>query len=142
MESQLKAAGDYNKQISSSEESCLRVRTMSTTCFMLEKIVSSLQRSSPNIRESVIQLAVEIAREGREGRRIGTIFTLADAQQVLARSRPLMVADPFRKPSPCLAPSALTAILRSHQAAKSCQTTAAKDRRAAASRSSLRLMHY
>ena len=61
---------------------------------MLEKIVSSLQGSSSSIRELVLQLAVEIAREGREGRRIGTIFTLGDADQVLARSRPLIL-DPI-----------------------------------------------
>ena len=61
---------------------------------MLEKIVSSLQGSSSSIREMVLQLAVEIAREGREGRRIGTIFTLGDAEQILARSRPLIL-DPI-----------------------------------------------
>jgi len=58
---------------------------------MLEKIVSSLRDSSPGIRELVIQLAVEIAWEGR---RIGTIFTFGDADQVLARSRPLIL-DPI-----------------------------------------------
>src|SRR5678816_3242168 len=62
--------------------------------FMLEKIVSSLRGSTPDIRELVIQLAVEIAREGREGRRIGTLFTLGDADEVLARSRPLIL-DPI-----------------------------------------------
>ena len=44
--------------------------------------------------EPVIELAVEIAREGREGRRIGTLFTFGDAEAVLARSRPLIL-DPF-----------------------------------------------
>jgi DNA integrity scanning protein DisA with diadenylate cyclase activity len=61
---------------------------------MLENIVSSLHGSSPSIRELVIQLAIEIAREGREGRRIGTIFTLGDAEHVLACSRPLIL-DPI-----------------------------------------------
>jgi diadenylate cyclase len=61
---------------------------------MLEKIVSNLRGSTPDIRELVIQLAVEIAREGREGRRIGTLFTLGDADEVLARSRPLIL-DPI-----------------------------------------------
>jgi len=36
-------------------------------------------------------LAVEIAREGREGRRIGTLFTLGDAEAVMAWSRPLIL---------------------------------------------------
>jgi DNA integrity scanning protein DisA with diadenylate cyclase activity len=36
-------------------------------------------------------LAVEIAREGREGRRIGTLFTIGDAEAVMAWSRPLIL---------------------------------------------------
>ena len=42
----------------------------------------------------MIGLAVEIAREGREGRRVGTLFTLGDHDAVLARSRPLIL-DPL-----------------------------------------------
>src|SRR4029450_87985 len=41
-----------------------------------------------------IELAIEIAREGREGHRIGTIFTVGDAGAVLERSRPLIL-DPL-----------------------------------------------
>ncbi|MGB7925475.1 MAG: diadenylate cyclase [Pyrinomonadaceae bacterium] len=44
--------------------------------------------------EPVIELAVEIAREGREGRRIGTLFTFGDAASVLEHSRPLIL-DPL-----------------------------------------------
>lgn len=44
--------------------------------------------------ETVIVLAVEIAREGREGRRIGTLFTVGDADEVLTRSRTLIL-DPL-----------------------------------------------
>jgi len=44
--------------------------------------------------EPVIELAVEIAREGREGRRIGTLFTFGDANAVMERSRPLIL-DPL-----------------------------------------------
>lgn len=44
--------------------------------------------------EHVIVLAVEIAREGREGRRIGTLFTVGDADEVLKRSRNLIL-DPL-----------------------------------------------
>jgi DNA integrity scanning protein DisA with diadenylate cyclase activity len=44
--------------------------------------------------EEVIQLAVEIAREGREGRKIGTLFVVGDVDEVLARSRPLLL-DPL-----------------------------------------------
>jgi DNA integrity scanning protein DisA with diadenylate cyclase activity len=44
--------------------------------------------------EEVIQLAVEIAREGREGRKIGTLFVVGDLEGVLDRSRPLLL-DPL-----------------------------------------------
>jgi diadenylate cyclase len=42
----------------------------------------------------IIELAVEIAREGREGRHIGTLFTFGDSDGVLAHSRPLIL-DPL-----------------------------------------------
>jgi diadenylate cyclase len=41
-----------------------------------------------------VELAVEIAREGREGRKIGTLFAVGDHEEVLTRSRPL-VLDPL-----------------------------------------------
>jgi diadenylate cyclase len=44
--------------------------------------------------EEVVQLAVEIAREGREGRKIGTLFVVGDVASVLERSRPLLL-DPL-----------------------------------------------
>ena len=43
---------------------------------------------------SVLTLAVQIAREGREGRRIGTVFTVGDVDGVRAVSRPLIL-DPL-----------------------------------------------
>jgi len=44
--------------------------------------------------EPLIELAVDIAREGREGRRVGTVFTFGDTEAVLAHSRPLIL-DPL-----------------------------------------------
>lgn len=44
--------------------------------------------------EEVLQLAVEIAREGREGRKIGTLFVVGDVDGVLDHSRPLLL-DPL-----------------------------------------------
>ncbi len=44
--------------------------------------------------EEVIILAVEIAREGREGRRIGTMFVVSDSDEVLKRSQNLIL-DPL-----------------------------------------------
>jgi diadenylate cyclase len=44
--------------------------------------------------EEVVELAVELAREGREGRKIGTLFVVGDVEAVLDQSRPLIL-DPL-----------------------------------------------
>jgi diadenylate cyclase len=44
--------------------------------------------------EEVLQLAVELAREGREGRKIGTLFVVGEIEETLRRSRPLLL-DPL-----------------------------------------------
>jgi diadenylate cyclase len=49
--------------------------------------------------EEVTQLAVEIAREGREGRKIGTMFVIGDVDSVLERSRPLILDPLFGHPA-------------------------------------------
>ena len=61
---------------------------------MFESILCQVTEYDSEVLETLIELAVEIAREGREGRRIGTLFTLGDEQAVLARSRPLIL-DPL-----------------------------------------------
>jgi diadenylate cyclase len=61
---------------------------------MFESILCQVTEYDPEVLESLIELAVEIAREGREGRRIGTLFTLGDEQTVLAKSRSLIL-DPL-----------------------------------------------
>jgi DNA integrity scanning protein DisA with diadenylate cyclase activity len=61
---------------------------------MFESILCQVTEYDPEVLEPLIGLAVEIAREGREGRRIGTLFMLGDADAVLARSRPLIL-DPL-----------------------------------------------
>src|SRR5437899_1531501 len=61
---------------------------------MFESILCEITEYDPDILESLIGLAVEIAREGREGKRVGTLFTLGDERAVLARSRPLIL-DPL-----------------------------------------------
>ena len=62
---------------------------------MFESILCQVTDYDPEIVESLIGLAVEIAREGREGRRIGTLFTLGDEENVLAKSRALIL-DPLK----------------------------------------------
>jgi DNA integrity scanning protein DisA with diadenylate cyclase activity len=61
---------------------------------MFESILCQVTEYDPDIFEPLIELAVEIAREGREGRRIGTLFTLGDEKTVLAKSRSLIL-DPL-----------------------------------------------
>jgi DNA integrity scanning protein DisA with diadenylate cyclase activity len=58
---------------------------------MFESILCQVTEYDPEILESLIELAVEIAREGREGRRIGTLFTLGDESEVMAKSRSLIL---------------------------------------------------
>jgi len=61
---------------------------------MFESILCQVTEYDPAILDSLIELAVEIAREGREGRRIGTLFTLGDEKTVLEKSRSLIL-DPL-----------------------------------------------
>ena len=57
---------------------------------------SCLGESSEKLQhlKQVITLAIEIAREGREGKKVGTIFTVFNADQVISRSR-CMILDPL-----------------------------------------------
>jgi diadenylate cyclase len=61
---------------------------------MFESILCEVTEYDASVLEPLIGLAVEIAREGREGKRVGTLFTLGDEAAVLARSRPLIL-DPL-----------------------------------------------
>ena len=45
--------------------------------------------------KSVLDIALDIGREGREGEQVGTLFVLGDSDRVLANSR-VMTYDPFR----------------------------------------------
>ncbi len=58
---------------------------------MFESILCQVTEYDSEVLESLIELAVEIAREGREGRRVGTLFTLGDEEAVLAKSRSLIL---------------------------------------------------
>ena len=69
------------------------------TIAVLKKLCSAIPWCEPDILEQSVELALEIAREGREGRRIGTLFTLGAAEAVLAASRPLIL-DPLAGHAP------------------------------------------
>lgn len=57
-------------------------------------VCSAKRGVDPQLLEDVVILAVEIAREGREGRKIGTMFVVGDSEEVLKRSQPL-IFDPL-----------------------------------------------
>lgn len=61
---------------------------------MFDTICARARWCNKEVLEPAIELAVETAREGREGRRVGTLFTIGDAEAVLAHSRPLIL-DPL-----------------------------------------------
>src|SRR6188472_3793217 len=69
------------------------------TIAALKTLCSRISWCEPAMLESVLELALEIAREGREGRRIGTLFTVGKADQVLAASRALIL-DPLAGHAP------------------------------------------
>ncbi|UCH89362.1 MAG: diadenylate cyclase [Thermoplasmata archaeon] len=70
--------------------------TFQVTDIGLTHLKQSLQdRIDMKILDIVITLSYEIAREGREGRRIGSLFILGDSENVLKNSRQLII-NPFK----------------------------------------------
>lgn len=61
---------------------------------LFDEICAGRDGVVPETLEAVLTLAVEIAREGREGRKIGTLFVVGDAENVLRHSKPLIL-DPL-----------------------------------------------
>ena len=59
-----------------------------TADWIFEGILCPATVYGADVVESLLELAIQIAREGREGTRVGTVFTLGDEDSVLARSRP------------------------------------------------------
>lgn len=54
-----------------------------------------LERVKPEVFETVLNIAIELASEGREGRPVGSIFVIGDHEKVMSLSRPLIM-NPFR----------------------------------------------
>jgi DNA integrity scanning protein DisA with diadenylate cyclase activity len=61
---------------------------------MFESIFARAPGSKTDALGPTIELAIEIGREGREGRRVGALFTVGDEKSVLEHSRPLIL-DPL-----------------------------------------------
>jgi diadenylate cyclase len=62
---------------------------------VFEEICSKKRQVNTKVLKQTISLAVEIAREGREGRKIGTLFVVGDSGEVMRRSKP-MILDPLQ----------------------------------------------
>jgi DNA integrity scanning protein DisA with diadenylate cyclase activity len=69
------------------------------TIGAIKTLCAQIPWCEPSVLESTVELALEIAREGREGRRIGTLFTVGHADTVLAASRALIL-DPLAGHAP------------------------------------------
>ena len=61
---------------------------------LFKEICSERRGINTHVLEQTVTLAVEIAREGREGRKIDTLFVVGDSDEVLRTSRPLIL-DPL-----------------------------------------------
>ena len=65
---------------------------------VFEHICSQRREVNAQVLEQTVTLAVEIAREGREGRKIGTLFVVGDSEEVLKHSKPLILDPLFGHP--------------------------------------------
>lgn len=54
-----------------------------------------LSKVKPEVLESVLNIALELSGEGREGRTVGTTFVIGDNEKVTGLSRPLIM-NPFK----------------------------------------------
>jgi diadenylate cyclase len=61
---------------------------------LFKEICTERRGVNTRVLKQTVTLAVEIAREGREGRKIGTLFVVGDSDGVLSTSRPLIL-DPL-----------------------------------------------
>ncbi len=52
------------------------------------------EKTSPDVIETLVNIALEISKEGREGRRVGTAFVIGDKQEILKYIKQLII-NPF-----------------------------------------------
>ena len=62
---------------------------------LFRELCSKRRGVNREVLVQTIALAVEIAREGREGRKIGTLFVVGDSGEVMKNSKPLIL-DPLQ----------------------------------------------
>ena len=58
---------------------------------VFEEICSEKRQVNAKVLKQTVSLAVEIAREGCEGRKIGTLFVVGDSRAVMKRSKPMIL---------------------------------------------------
>lgn len=68
--------------------------TKDSTHHLLSGVLNDDRGINLQTLERVILLALEIAREGREGRKIGTMFAVGDSEKVFKNSK-CLILDPF-----------------------------------------------
>jgi len=61
---------------------------------LIDEICDKIRNINAGVLRKIILLAIEIGREGREGRKIGTMFVVSDSDETLKRSKPLIL-DPL-----------------------------------------------
>lgn len=65
-----------------------------TTVEAINALCARVPRTDPEVLDALLSLAIEIACEGREGVRLGALFTVGRADAVIGSSRPLIL-DPL-----------------------------------------------
>jgi len=63
--------------------------------FSSDAVIDTDAVVRPDIFETVLNLAIELATQGREGKAVGTIFVIGDDEKVLQLSRQLII-NPFK----------------------------------------------
>jgi DNA integrity scanning protein DisA with diadenylate cyclase activity len=63
--------------------------------ILLDSFCTSARGINCKTLKTVIILAIEIAREGREGRKVGTLFVIGDSEKVMEKSR-CLILDPLK----------------------------------------------
>ncbi len=67
----------------------------------VKAIDESGTRVDPDLLKAVLRLALELGREGREGKKVGTAFVIGDTDEVLKRSHQLIL-NPYKGHSEAL----------------------------------------
>jgi DNA integrity scanning protein DisA with diadenylate cyclase activity len=65
-----------------------------STNKVMKKLMDCTERVEPAVLRSILNISLQIARQGREGKWFGTAFIIGDSNEVMKRSHPL-VLNPF-----------------------------------------------